>query len=220
MTAENIPSKNPADEAGGMAGMLRAILAKSAQGLDGQLPATVIAYDPVTNLATVRPDISVVGMNGALTPRAQVARVPVLALGAGGFTLRFPITPGDRGWIEASDRDISLYLQAQKGPIRPNTTRTHSFSDGRFVPDSFAAAVIAGEDLGAAVLQSYDGAVKIALDPAGIRIKAPALEIDAPVTFLQHMTGQAGLLLNGVPMETHRHTGVQTGAGTSGGPVA
>lgn len=226
MSFENVPSKNAADEAGGLAGALRSVLAKHSQSLDGQLPATVIAYDAAANVVTVRPDISVVGMGGSVTPRAQVARVPALSLGAGGFTIRFPIQPGDRGWIEASDRDISLYIQAQSGPVRPNTNRVHSFSDGRFIPDTFADAVISGEDMSAVTLQSFDGSVKIALDPEGVRIDAPLVTIDSPVVFKQttrfegRMTGIDGMTVNDIPYETHRHIGVDTGPGTSGVPTA
>lgn len=229
--SQQVPSKNAADEAGGMAGALRAVLRKHMQGVDGQLPAVVVAYDAQANVATVRPMIAIVGTSGEVVQRPQVARVPCLALGAGGFVLRLPIKPGDQGWIEASDRDISLYLQAQ-GPSRPNTSRMHTFSDGRFIPDSFARAVIAGEDLDAMTLQSYDGSVRIALDAEGIRVYAPQTTIDSPVTFKQpvvfedttdfegNMTGTGGLVVNGIVYETHVHSDVVAGGDNTGEPVA
>lgn len=217
--ANQIPSRNLADEKGGMAGMLRAILDKAMQGIDGQLPAVVVSYDAASNRATVRPDLYMVGTDGGVYPRADVASVPVLAIGAGGFALRFPIKPGDRGWIEASDRDISTYLQgAASRTEAPPTRRTHSFSDGRFIPDSFALAVLAGEDAGAVVLQSYDGSVRIAMDAGGIRIYGPVVFNDA-VTFNEPVTALQGLNVDGVDIHDHGHTGVQTGSGISGGAV-
>src|SRR5690606_7698783 len=85
-----------------------------------------------------------------------------LALGGGDFVLSFPVSPGDFGWIEASDRDISLFMQ-QQAESGPNTIRKHSFSDGRFIPDKIRDYTISGDDDGAVVLQSLSGSCKVSL---------------------------------------------------------
>ena len=96
--------------------------------------------------------------------------IPVVAHGAGNFLISFNISIGDLGWIEASDRDISLFKQAYE-QSKPNTRRMHNFSDARFVPDVMTGFEIAAEDAGALVIQNKAGNIKIALDEDEIRIK-------------------------------------------------
>lgn len=173
------PSQNPAD-LGTLGGVLRATFRKLVQATDGMLPATVIAVDAMRQFATVKPIIKVLATDNTLTGRAQIAKVPVLALGAGNFILSFPIAAGDLGWILASDRDISLYLQsnAESGP---NSNRLHSFEDGLFIPDKARQWAIADEDAQNAVWSSIDNTIKITIGPNSVKVKHPTLvEFDAP----------------------------------------
>ena len=219
MTDENIPSKDPADE-GSLGGALRSVFRKLMQGTDGMLPATVVSYDRAANVATVRPLIALLTTSGETVKRAQVARVPVVALGGGGFVINFPLRPGDRGWIEASDRDISLFLQSG-GDAAPNTLRLHSFEDGRFIPDIFAAFDVSQVAGDAMTIQSADGAVRLELSPARIKMTAPDVTINTGLLTVNGPVATVGTLTNnGVNVgSTHAHTGVQTGGGTSGPPA-
>ena len=218
MTDENIPSKDPADE-GSLGGALRSVFRKLMQGTDGMLPATVVSYDRTANVATVRPLIALLTTSGETVKRAQVAQVPVMALGGGGFVINFPLRPGDRGWIEASDRDISLFLQSGDDAA-PNTLRLHSFEDGRFIPDVFAAYDVSEVADDAVTIQSLDGAVRVELSPAKIRYVAPLHEFDGRAKFNDGVETFGILENNGVDVgSTHTHTGVQTGGGTSGPPT-
>ena len=177
--AITIPSRNPADD-GPMAGVLKVVARKNAENTDGQLPAIVIDYDRTLNTATVLPLIDRVQTNGEVMPRAQLASVPVLALGGGGFCITFPLQPGDFGWIEASDRDISLFLQLM-AEAAPNTFRIHSFDDARFIPDTFHQYTYSESDAFNMVIQSLDGLTKISLGPDGIGISSAAsVSITAP----------------------------------------
>lgn len=178
MTKPNIPSVNPAQTAT-LEGVIELAIRKDGLNSDGQLPCEILSYDRASNRATVRPLISKVSTGGQITPRKQIASVPVLALGGGGFCGTYPLKRGDLGWIEASDRDISLFMQSlQDAP--PNTWRIHDFSAGRLIPDAFRAYTFnSGDDGESMVFQSYDGTVKITLDPAKIRIIAPTVEVTA-----------------------------------------
>lgn len=232
-----IPSKDPADN-GTLSGLLNISNRKAALADQTQLPCVVISYSRATGRATVRPLISMLTTSGKLVARPAIASVPVLALGGGGFTLTFPLKAGDLGWIEASDRDISLFMQS-KADSAPNTLRIHNFADGRFIPDAFAAYTFdAADDGSSMVLQSYDGTVKIALDPAAIRLIAPTVKVQASTLFtvtapaisLNQTGGGVGTtftgspvvmpnaIIGGVTQSTHKHNGVQTGTGVSGGP--
>lgn len=206
------PSIDPADE-DSLVGTLRAVLGKFLQGVDDCLPAVVIAA-PVRGRVTVQPQIMMGATDGQKVSRAQIASVPVLNIGGGGFVLSFPIKPGDFGWIKASDRDISLFLQGMKEEW-PNTKRMHSFEDGFFIPDVMKAWTLNGEDTERAVFQSLDGLSRIAVGDGVVKITAPSVVIEAEVVDIQSGT----LTHNGVNVgATHVHGGVQVGGANTDVP--
>lgn len=179
--APSPPSIDPASREDAV-GMLRLIMTKFLQGVDDMLPAKVIAYDRTTNRAQVQPLISVVTTDKKVVQRAQVASIPVLQLGGGGFVLSFPIKAGDIGWIKANDRDISLFLQSLPvAGASPNSDRKHSFEDAMFIPDTmFKQVVINGDDTENVVLQSIDGTVRISLGNDKITVTAPEVIVNSP----------------------------------------
>ncbi|WP_422930147.1 Gp138 family membrane-puncturing spike protein [Singulisphaera sp. PoT] len=173
MPTNSPPSRNPAED-DSMVGMMRLVLTKFLQNTDDMLPAQVMAYDRATNLAQVQPLIAMVTTDNIVIRRAQVAAVPVVQLGGGGFVLSFPIATGDLGWIKANDRDISLF-KATFASSSPNTQRKHSFEDAVFIPDTMMRGVtVAPEDAANAVFQNLAGTVKIALWDDLIQILAPS----------------------------------------------
>lgn len=173
MTNAN-PSVNPAD-LDSLTGVFRLVFTKLMQTMDGRLPAEVIAYDDVTNLAQIQPLIAVLTTDGEQVKRAQIASVPVYRMGGGGFFLKTWLQPGDLGWIEACDRDISLFMQSFK-ESRPNTRRIKNFADSVFYPSVMKGVTVAPEDKENMVLQSLDGTVKISLGVDKITIQAPEIE--------------------------------------------
>lgn len=242
-----IPSKPPESDAS-LGAALREIFKKQMQAVDGMLPATVVSYDRASNTAVIQPSIDMTTTGGITVRRATFARIPVLALGGGGFCVSFPLQAGDTGWIEASDRDISLWQQATGARNTPaNTERLHSFSDGRFIPDVLGKFTVpAGRD-GDMVIQSLDGSVHVALSSDTVRVRAPTVRVDADTlirmeaptisfnaTTLQfnasntvsanpggaYSINASAITFNGIPWDTHKHTGVDPGSGTSGGPTA
>lgn len=224
MSEGNIPSKDPADEST-LGGAFRAIFRKMLQGVDGMLPAKVLSYDRATNVATVQPLIAVLTTDGQRVDRASVARVPVLALGGGGFLINFPLQPGDLGWIEASDRDISLYMQSL-GDSQPNTFRLHSFEDGRFIPDMLRNFELDDVAEDAMTIQSANGLSRVEISASRVRLKTPEVLIDTNqmtvngvTTFNSEVTFNDDTVTNGIRFTTHTHSGVTTGGGTSGPPV-
>lgn len=223
-----IPSIDPANE-GSLPGVMREAFKKQMQNMDGQLPAQVVSYDRNTNTATVQPLITRLTTAGEPFERASIASVPVLALGGGGFYINFPLKPGDKGWIEASDRDISLFMQGGE-MAQPNTVRMHNFSDGRFVPDVLGNYDFDGEDEGKMVIASLDGKVKITLSESVVKIKgqkveveaesevsvtAPSSTIDGNLTVTGKSTLTGGANIDGIDYATHIH---DTPDGLSGPP--
>lgn len=218
------PSKNPADD-GTLAGTLRTVIRKHMQSVDGMLPAQVLEYDRARNVATVRALVTVLTTSGESIQRASVAEVPVVALGGGGFVVNFPLKAGDMGWIEASDRDISLFTQgAKESP--PGSLRFHSFEDGRFLPDAFRTYAIDASDEDRLVIQSLDGSTRIALGDGIVRVvTGGAVEVEAPLTKITgnvEVTGKidvtGDVVAGGISLINHLTKGVTPGSGTSGPP--
>jgi hypothetical protein len=167
------PSRNTAND-DTLAGLMELVLTKFLQNTDDMLPAQIVAYDRTTNQAKVQALIQVVTTSAQIISRAQVASVPVLQLGGGGFVVSFPQAAGNTGWLKANDRDISLFKQQIQQTV-PNTQRKHSFEDAMFIPDTMMQDVqLAAEDLNNAVFQNLAGTVKIALWSNLIKILAPA----------------------------------------------
>ncbi|XYQ53296.1 Gp138 family membrane-puncturing spike protein [Pectobacterium carotovorum] len=208
-----------------LAGVIEFAFKKMLQGIDGQLPAVVIGYDRQSNRATVRPLISRLTTQGQQIERATIASVPVLALGGGEFGITFPLKAGDRGWIESSDRDISLFMQSNE-TARPNTLRMHEFADGRFIPDLFSDFTLPAEHDGAMLIQHKSGETRIVVKPdeialrvgnASVVITEESINLSAGGQLLS--VGAGGAQHNGVNIgATHRHDEVMPGTGTSGTP--
>lgn len=224
MADTNLTDADPGQSAT-LAGVIEYVFKKMLQGIDGQLPAEIISYDRHSNRATVRPLITRLTTTGERVERATVASVPVLALGGGDFGITFPLKAGDRGWIEASDRDISLFLQTDN-TARPNTLRLHNFADGRFIPDLMANYELpAGHD-GALVLQHKSGESALLLGEKSLELKIGDTSITANGDEIKFIAGGSSLVLsarglahNGKNVgDMHKHGGVETGSGTTSAP--
>lgn len=208
------PSVDPANQ-DSLEGVFSTILRKFLQRTDDMLPARVVSYDRTTNRATVQPVVSLLTTAGTQLARATVGSVPVLLLGGGGHMLSFNLQAGDLGWIKASDRDISMFLQSfNVGP--PNTQRMHSFEDALFIPDAMRGYTIAPEDDSAVSLQTLDGTYKVVVGTNHVTLKAGATTFTLGSGGASYTGGP--FIINGIPFGTHTHSGVEPGVGNTGVP--
>lgn len=207
----NTPNVDQANE-GSEAGVLKSALNNwLLNSVDDMVPCKVISYNDKTNRATLQPLVMMGGTGGQKVSRARVDNIPVFRFGGGGFFMRFPIKPGNLGWLKANDNDISLIMQGGGSEDWPNTTRLHSFSDAMFFPDTFKQWVINDANIDAAVWQSLDGLACIALADQSISlsmgrvsivISAEGVDITSPPGTLRH---------NGINVgDTHSHFGPPT----------
>jgi len=224
MTTNAPPSQDPAGQ-DVLTGAMLELYRKLLQSTDDMLPARIVSYDRASNRAQVQIQVLVTTTLRQQIPRGLLASIPVFQFGGGGFFMSFNLQPGDWGWIKASDRDISLVLQAGEA-AGAGSKRLHTFSDGLFLPDILRDYTIASEDLSSVVIQSRDGSVKISLNDERIKIKAPLVEIDAANTTTTGafhadglITSDTDVAVGPITLTTHRTSGVTTGMGTSTGPV-
>lgn len=206
----NLDKANDGDFAGVMTDVLQNFL----RGVDDMIPAKVVSYDDATNRAVIKPLVMLGTTDGQKISRAQLSNIPVFRFGGGGFFIRFPIKPGDFGWLKATDRDMSLIMQRGGLEDWPNTLRQHSFSDGMFFPDTLKSWVIDGANADALVIQSLDGSVCVSLHSGKVKIEATDIEVVGNMSVTGTMTN------NGVNIgSTHVHSGVDAGPSNTGGPL-
>ena len=237
MTDIQKPNSKQAQQ-GSLAGQLKGALSKwLREEVDDMLPARVVSYDDATNRAVIQPLVMIGTTSGAKVSRASLPNIPVFRFGSGQFFMRFPIKPGDFGWLKANDKDISLIMQAQgQQEDWPNTERLHDFSDAMFFSDCVRGWLIDGANVDAAVWQSLDGTVCISLHDDKVNIKAPNLiaeiasttEINSPTVTINSSSttingtvaiNGGGLTHNGVNVgDSHVHSGVMSGPSVTGGP--
>ena len=199
-------SRDPAND-DSLTGLFKEVLKKFQQNSDDLLPAQIVSYNRTTNRATVQILIQMIDVNGNLIDRATATNIPVLLVGGGEFFLSYYLPAGSLGWIKASDRDISLFLETYT-TRQPNTLRLHSFEDAVFIPDIMTNYTIAGEDAQAAVIQNRTGTVKISLNSQRVKITAPAIEIQGPTT----ITGATTINGNVQTTGTLTNNGVNVGS--------
>lgn len=211
------PSQNPSNN-DTLNGAFKQALKKFLQrDIDDMLPAQVISVSDDRKYVSVQPMVMVVSTLNESLERAPVAKVPLFQIGGGGFVLSFPVKAGDLGWIKANDRDISLFVQTlQNSP--PNTWRMHDFADGIFIPHVMAGFIV-GDDADNAVLSSLDGSVKISLSSDTITLTAPNIIMNSNLTIDGDLNITGSTIGNGINLNTHIHSGVQTGSGDTGEPV-
>jgi hypothetical protein len=191
------PSIDPADE-DNLAGGVNFMFKKAMQSnVNNMLPCRVIDFDRNDpQRVIIEHVITILKTDGTVTQRGQLANIPVLQLGGGGFVLTFPLKTGDFGWIKACDRDISNFLSTYAS-AQPQTTRQFNFSDGVFIPDVMRGYTVESEDAENAVLRSLDGTVKISIGLDKITYKAPLHVFDGPVQFNDPIAMEGGMTATG-----------------------
>lgn len=218
MAANQTPSVRPADESS-LGGVMKTALLKDRQSLDVMLPVEVVSYDRATNRATVKHLVQMVGSDGEVVSRAQIASIRVQQPGNGAFSISLPIKPGDKGWLLAADRDISTFQQGLT-ESQPNTDRNHSFQDGLFMPDAMGLGDVpgGGAESDRVVIGSNDGSAFMSFDGNGLYFTAPGVTVEITAAGLSINGGM--VTHNGTNIgDTHIHGGVEPGGGTSGVPV-
>lgn len=199
-------------------------------------PARVVAYDAakqtvslqVTQKAFVKqPDGSVKAMT---VPVLQDIRVQFPA--GGGQSITFPIAVGDEGMATFTTRSPDGWQQTGQDSAPPDagvSNLSNAFFQPGLKPDT---KVLPNVSTTETQIRSDDGNTKIGVSGAG----GLSLSTDKSVgiTAAQGVTIGSGsgetaitgtvritgdLIVNDIVFSTHKHTGVQTGGGTSTGPT-
>jgi hypothetical protein len=225
---------------------LRAALGGNQAGLWTALPAIIQSFDASALTCTAQPAIQaqVRAQDGSTSwvTLPLLVDVPVCFPRGGGCTLTFPVTDGDEALMVFSSRCIDAWWQSGGVQVQAEL-RMHDLSDGFAILGPFSQATkISGVSTSTTQLRSNDGSTFVDLDPSGkvVKVKAPGgITLDTPAVTVTgiinvqnansaptamaingntNFTGQVSA--NGHRIdESHKHTGVTTGAGQTGSVV-
>jgi Phage protein Gp138 N-terminal domain/GpV Apex motif len=183
------------------------------------LPGIVTAFRPAQMVVDVQPavqaQLSAADGTVSWVSLPVLRDVPVVFPCAGGFAFTLPIGVGDEVLVVFSARCIDSWFQNSGVGVQAEL-RMHNLSDGFAIPGprSLPRALPAISTT-TAQLRTVDGTSYIELAPGGvINIKAPG---GVHVTGAISATGDVSS--GTVTLDTHVHTGVTTGGGSTGLPV-
>lgn len=193
-------------------------------------PGHILAFDPVTQLAQVQIGIMRVDLNGAAFEPPTIIETPVYFPG-GDYHIEYQIDPGCEGDILFSQRCIDGWLQT--GGVATNPIgRFHDPQDAFFLPGfrSMPNKLPAFQNNGVRlsnkegtqfVWMKNDGSISMENGAGHIRLAASGVVTINGVTIdpASLVTTPNDVKAGTIFLKTHRHTGVTTGAGTSGTPT-
>lgn len=212
--------------------MIRAALRGMANGIWTALPGIVESVNLAAQTVTVQPSVreQVMMDDGtpASVPLPLLPDVPIIFPSGGGYSLTFPVEPGDECLVVFADRCIDAWWQSG-GVQEQADLRAHDLSDGFaiFGPRS-QPRKLSGVSSSSVQLRADDGSAAVEISAAGIVLHHPSavtitsshVTIDAPVTVTGPITAPNGATIGGIPFGSHHHTGVHAGSDTSGGPTS
>jgi len=194
--------------------------------MNTSMPGTVVSYDAATNRAVVRPDLPKRLASDEALPPPNIVEAPILWTNSSGGKsgLTMPVKPGDGVMLVFQQRSLEGWLSGNKD--MPDDPRQFDLSDCIAIPGCSATGVSA--DPTDVVLRFNETEVRITPDnnvrignnngfisidsDGNIIVQAKSLNLQADTI---HVAAGG----HSFTLETHRHTGVQTGLATSGTPI-
>jgi hypothetical protein len=196
---------------------------------------------PAAGTVDVQPLINLLDGQGNKTEWATIFTVPYFRLQGGKWAVILDPDVGDCGFVICADRDISALKSQTPGqiaPSNPSSFRKYDPADGVYVGGIFNAVPTATfwckpdgtlqvTDSQGNVIStsssgfSFTGNVKVigTLEATKIQTDDQGLTVTGNIAATGTITaGNGGA--DSVKLQTHTHSGVQTGGGASGPPVA
>lgn len=228
-------------------GILKTAFQEMMKGVCTSVPCHILAFDPVLQRAQVQVGVEVVAVAGYTDSHAPLDDVPVLFLGGTQYSIIHQINPGDEGMLIFSQRCVDGWKQT--GGVASNPlARFHDMHDAFFIPgfrplptcisdfpndgirmqsrdgkqhvwikssgeiiaDNGVGSVSIAPD-GAIALSNASGYIKL-LDDGSVNINGAVIKTDGTIV-------ADNVTYGGISGKDHKHTNVQNGPHTSGGPV-
>lgn len=166
------------------------------------MPGIIVSYDAATQSASVQPAIQgrqrMPDLTWKFVDLPVLPDVPVQFPNGGGFTLTFPVQPGDECELHFSARCIDAWWAygAAGNGSKPQAQvqaqmRMHTLSDAIcFVGPRSLPRVLAGVSTTAAQLRSDDGATFVEVGPgSAVRVQADSVKSHARISYSWDVNG-------------------------------
>lgn len=180
---------------------------------------------------SVTPLVCQRGADGNSLPPCSLPRLPYFRLQSGQCAVVIDPRPGDIGLAVFAQQDCSNVASGMTAPAQAGSFRCYDMADGFYIggflgetPDTFIELNTASKEI------TVKSPVKVTIDAPAIICDAPQttmtgnLQVDGNITTSANITANGNLTTvgtmtaGGIVMNTHKHGGVQTGSGTTGGP--
>ncbi len=192
------------------------------------IPGHVLAFDPVKQRAQIQIGIQRSDIDGTTWVPAPIVDVPVCFPGDD-FVVEYQIDPGCEGIVMFSQRCIDGWKQTGGTADNP-VARFHNQQDAMFVPGirslpnvitNFSNNGIKLRDKAGTQYAWLKNDQSLAFGNANGAINIAA---NGAISFTNasgnvQLTQDGKFIINGIEFGTHKHTGVQSGGSTSGGPT-
>jgi hypothetical protein len=177
------------------------------------MPAKVESYDASKSLVDVKIAIPQVRQDESIFEIPVITSVPVMWLSTLTTSVTFPLKRGDYGLVVFCDWDIAKWA-VELDESEPQSERRHNLTDAVFFPQTHGLRE--GSLVG---LSLKHGTSEVLLTETGVVVNATAITVNASsTTFNGNVTITGDATIGGIPFSTHKHSGVQTGAGVTGNP--
>jgi hypothetical protein len=171
------------------------IVQKQLDGVDVAFPASVVSFDPLTQSCKVNPIILRKNEDTETPlPIPIMGGVPVVFPSGGGYSIQWPLLPGDTVLVVLCSQSIEDWLTSGAPLVTPTSPRRHGLSDAVALPG----------------MRPFLGALTPPTSPTALRIGGPGLALTIDETGLSVELG--GTL---VKLEMNEATGEVTVTGTT-----
>lgn len=160
----------------------------------------------------VQPLVDMQDGAGNPTEHTTVFGIPYLRVQGGACAVILDPQVGDVGFCAFADRDTSR-VRASGAHALPGSLRRFDLADGFYFGgwDPFAGAPTS-------YVLVTPTEVKV-VNPSAMTLEAPTVTVDGDLVVTGSVTATGNVEGNGHSLSTHVHGGVQTGGGSTGGPI-
>ena len=177
----------------------------------GMMTSTLVMVKAVgSGTVDVQPMVNQIDGLGNAMPHGTVHGLPVWRLQGGNGAVILTPAVGDIGVALFSREDISS-VKVNRAPSNPGSRRRYAYADGIYMGGVLNVDPIRYVEIGP------NGTTVV--DPVSVTITTPRVTMSQDLMVTGDIMTGPGSTFNGKSFDSHEHSGVQTGSGTSGPPV-
>lgn len=201
------------------------------------LPAVIVKLHLDKNQVDVKPSLQRKDIaTGAYYEDTVIKGVPFKFSKAGNDYVTMPIKVGDTGWLSFAQRDITSWKKKgndQRIPTERFLDRDDAVffpgicHEGNAIPDYDATAIVINKDskkitIDSGNINAPEYTINCKQLNASVGVNSPLMEattkLVTPLAEIATAIISTALTAMGIPWISHKHGGVSTGTGVSGGP--